>query len=194
MSFPQQYDLVREARNDRMHEGAVARHATSHVIELALMLEDALMNSCNKDSDFTVSDFMVRNPVCASMWQPLSFIRQTMLTSSFSCLPVNTRTEEKPLWQLVSDNEVAVYLRRKPNGRRPKDLLVRSLEAATKDDSGTKLTLITAFTFRATAAVEDVLGKWRAREGKPGQNAHPVLVTREGTEELLGILSPYDLL
>ena len=89
--FPQQYDLVREARNERMHDGAAARHATSHAIQLALVLEDALMNSYdNKVSDFTVSDFMVRNPVCASMWQPLSFIRQTMLTSSFSCLPVNT--------------------------------------------------------------------------------------------------------
>ena len=31
-----------------------------------------------------VSDFMVRNPVCASMWQPLSFIRQSMLVNSFS--------------------------------------------------------------------------------------------------------------
>ncbi len=152
------------------------------------------MNSYDKVSDFTVGDFMVRNPVCASMWQPLSFIRQTMLTNSFSCLPVNTGTNDNPLWQLVSDHEVAIYLRRKPNGRRPKDLLVCSLEAATKHDSGNKLSLITPFTFRATAAVEDVLEKWCAREGKPGQNAHPVLVTREGTEELLGILSPYDLL
>lgn len=192
--FPQQYDLVREARNDRAHEGAAARHATSHAIELALVLEDALMNSCNTDSDFKVSDFMVRTPVCASMWHPLSFIRQTMLTSSFSCLPVNAGTNDKPLWQLVSDHEVAIYLRRKPNGRRPKDLLVYSLEKATKHDHDNKLSLITPFRFRATDAVEDVLEKWCAREGKPEQNAHPVLVTREGTEELLGILSPYDLL
>jgi hypothetical protein len=117
-----------------------------------------------------------------------------MLTSSFSCLPVNTGTNDKPLWQLVSDHEVAIYLRRKPNGKRPKDLLVRPLKAATEDHSGIKLTLIIPHLFRATAAVEDVLEKWGAREGKPGQNAHPVLVTREGSEELLGILSPYDLL
>jgi hypothetical protein len=192
--FPQQYDLVREARNDRAHEGAAARHATSHAIELALVLEDALMNSSNKDSDFKVSDFMVRTPVCASMWHPLSFIRQTMLTSSFSCLPVNTGTDDKPAWELVSDHEVAIYLRRKPNGRRPKDLLVCSLKEATRDHSPNKLTLIAPFMFRATAAVDDILEKWWRREGKPGQNAHPVLVTREGTEELLGILSPYDLL
>ena len=74
------------------------------------------------------------------------------------------------------------------------NLLVQSLKAATGDDSGTKLNLITALTFRATAAVEDAPGKWDAREGKPAQNPQPVLVTREGSEALLGILTPYDLL
>ena len=36
-----------------------------------------------------IADYMVRGPACACMWHPLSFIRQTMLSSSFSFLPVN---------------------------------------------------------------------------------------------------------
>jgi len=65
--FAKLYDLVRQARNDAMHEGAAARYATGHAIEVSLVLENALMNGYDK-----VSDFMVRNPICAAMWQPLS--------------------------------------------------------------------------------------------------------------------------
>jgi len=72
------FDVVREARNDALHQGAFARHLTSHAIELALILEDALRSSETP----LVSDYMVRNPVCAELWQPLGLIRQQMLTAS----------------------------------------------------------------------------------------------------------------
>src|SRR5688572_16048276 len=39
------YDLVKDARNDALHQGAFARHLTGHAIELALVLEDALRRS-----------------------------------------------------------------------------------------------------------------------------------------------------
>ena len=35
------FDLVREARNDALHQGAVARHLTVNAIILAIVLEDA---------------------------------------------------------------------------------------------------------------------------------------------------------
>jgi len=54
--------VVREARNDHVHMGAFARKAVSHAIELALIVEDALV------SEGQVSDFMVRNPVTAELW------------------------------------------------------------------------------------------------------------------------------
>lgn len=76
------FNLVRDARNDALHQGAFARHLTTHATELAIILEDALMASAT-----LVRDFMVRNPVEAKLWQPLSFIRQTMLANSFSYLP-----------------------------------------------------------------------------------------------------------
>ena len=76
--FTKLFDLVEDGRNWAMHQGAVARHLTNHATKLAIVLEDALMNDYDK-----VRDFMVENPVCAEMWQPLSFIRQRMLESSF---------------------------------------------------------------------------------------------------------------
>ncbi len=175
--FAKLYDLVRQARNDAMHEGAAARHATTHAIELSLVLENALMNGYDK-----VGDFMVRNPVCAEMWQPLSFIRQTMLVNSFSWLPVKTRGDFRSAWQLVSDNQVAQYLRLRSNGVPSRDLLVQQLEEAMKLDG---IKLIQARMCRATDAVKTLLGGW---------DGQPVLVTREKADELLGILTPHDLL
>jgi hypothetical protein len=89
--FPELYDLVQDGRNWAMHQGAFARHLTNHATKLAIVLEDGLMNGCDK-----VRDFMVQNPVCAEMWQPLSFIRQRMLESSFSFLPVNLTQNGPP--------------------------------------------------------------------------------------------------
>jgi len=182
--FPQLYDLVRQARNGVMHEGAAARHATTHAIELCLVLEIALMNSYDK-----VGDFMVRNPVCAALWQPLSFIRQTMLSTSFSYLPVNAGTETKPVWQLVSDKAVARYLRLRANAVPLKDLLVQPLEQAIK--GGIKL--LAARTCNATDPVNTALEEWDAQSDNES-DGQMVLVTRGNSDELLGILMPYDLL
>ena len=106
------YGLVKEARNDAVHQGAYARHLTRHAIELALVLEDALKEQL---MNRTVVNYMVRNPVCAELWQQISFIRQQMLANSFSFLPV--KNENK--WFLVSDIELANFLgRSRPNGER----------------------------------------------------------------------------
>jgi hypothetical protein len=105
--FGKLYNSVREARNSAMHEGAYARHLASHAVKLALILEDALCNGSDKDGSnkslktpfqklapegalMKIGELMVPNPICAEFWHPLSFIRQTMLESSFSYLPVLT--------------------------------------------------------------------------------------------------------
>ena len=66
-----------------------------------------LIRSWYYDCSKHVSDFMVRDPVCAHLWQPISLIRQRMLTNSFSCLPVQNEEEQ---WCLVSDLQIAMYL------------------------------------------------------------------------------------
>lgn len=47
--------MVKKARNDAMHEGVYARRATTHAVELALILEDALRTEMK-----AIGDYMVR--------------------------------------------------------------------------------------------------------------------------------------
>jgi hypothetical protein len=120
--FDQLYELVSTARNDAMHQGAFARHLTVHAIELAIILEDALTNLKNP----AVCDFMVRNPVCAELWQPIGLIRQQMLVNSYSYLPV---LRDKH-WYLISDVEIAIYLGPERHGKDRTKGLASTLEEA----------------------------------------------------------------
>jgi hypothetical protein len=122
--FPRLYEIVREARNEALHHGAYARNLTTCAIQLALVLEDALMADRH-----TVGDYMVRGPVCAESWQPMSLVRQQMLANSYSYLPVLITEEGVPIWRLVSDHWVATYLRK---GDRKK-LLAKRLEVAIQE-------------------------------------------------------------
>jgi len=69
------YELVRTGRNDAAHQGASARLLADHAVQLALVLEDALMTHAA-----LVRDFMVRDATCAQLWQPVSAVRQVMLS------------------------------------------------------------------------------------------------------------------
>ena len=168
------YDVVRKARNDAFHQGAFARHLTNHAIELAIILEDALTAKVEAK---LVGDFMVREPVCALLWQPLSYVRQQMLVSSFSCLPLR-RADGK--WCLISDVNAAKYLGR--NYEERKRRLAQTVKAAIEDGLGVdEVTLI-----HANDPVDEVLS--------PSASS-PALVCRRGNEaEIVGIITAYDLL
>jgi hypothetical protein len=170
------YEMVTMARNTAMHEGASARHLTTHAIELSLILEDALMVECK-----TVGDYMVRNPVCAFLWQPLSFVRQTMLINSFSFIPV-LKNLDSEIVGLVSDLALARYLRIEPQGNLSRDRLKQTLEEAIASKGIECCTprICTASTSIAEALKED----W---------NGTPILI-RSDSNRLLGILTPFDLI
>jgi len=170
------YDLVQDGRNWAMHQGAFARHMTRHAVKMAIVLEDALMNGYYK-----VRDFMVQNPVCAEMWQPLSFIRQTMLENSFSFLPVNSIPDAAPAWKLVSELEVAQYLRNAGRGDRARRLVKTLREAVTPDGIRLLDPKLCRPEDSAPAALDGCKGL-------------PVLVTHNGTGKLLGIVTAFDLL
>ncbi len=104
--FPLLYDLVKNARNDALHIGAFARHLTTHAVQIALVLEDALRMKEINDPE-VVADYMIRDPICGQAWEPISFIRQRMLANSFSFLPLRVSDG----WKLISDISVAKYLR-----------------------------------------------------------------------------------
>jgi len=88
-------------------------------------IEDALMNGNDR-----IGDWMVPNPVCAELWQPVSFIRQTILENSFSYLPINTTPEAVPAWRLISDLDVARYLRCSASAAEREERLVKPLTEA----------------------------------------------------------------
>lgn len=167
--FSQLYELVREARNDALHQGALARHLTNSAVQLAFVLEDALMSNRN-----TVGDYMVREPVCASLWEPLSFIRQKILANSFTYLPVWCSTD----WQLLSEYQLARYLRERDRTKR--------LASTLQDAVGADLKLEEASICSVEAPIDEVLA---LSQGKP------VLVVDGGCiERLVGIVAPFDLL
>lgn len=123
-----------------------------------------------------VGDYMARGVLTAESWQPLSYIRQSMLAHSYSYLPV--LMEDGP-WRLVSDHALAVYLR----GDRRRRLL-ETLEVAWQNG----LQLMEAIAVGATEPIDKV-----QRE----IGSAPMLVTRAGAnhdKDLVGILTAFDLL
>jgi len=96
-----------------MHQGAYARTLTGHAVELAIILEDALMSEPGNENDVrseslrAVSQFMVRDVVEAKPWQPISYVRQQMLKHAFSYLPIWIDNS----WSLIPEHAVVRYLR-----------------------------------------------------------------------------------
>jgi len=173
VSFPRLYDLVQHARNDALHHGAVARRMTGQVIQLSIVLEDALRRSSEYP---TVGDYMVRSVVCAEEWQPISYIRQQMLANSFSFLPVEIEKQ----WCLVSDLEIATFLGADETQRRK--LLAKTLKASGMELKPAKrCTPGTAL----CSALETLGGDQR-----------PLVVCLDGSGQspIAGILTAFDLL
>jgi hypothetical protein len=175
-SFERLYELVKDARNDAMHQGAFARRLAEHAVQLSLVLEDALRRGYEMEK---VGEFMVRGPICGEIWHPTSFIRQSMLTNAFSYLPV----KKDGVWYLVADLDVASYL----------------AKAASKTDRKTRLAaklsdvpdirLKVAKRCTAEASLDEAFEKF-------GDDPSPLLVERNQPDstEIIGILAPFDLL
>jgi hypothetical protein len=174
MSFAALYELVRSARNEALHVGTFARHLTSHTVELALILEDGLVNGSDR-----VSDYMVKGPLCAERWQPLSLVRQQMLANAFSFLPLRSGSGQGE-WLLVSDLSLARYL---SDGQRSRDRH-RRLAHTIAEAEHQGLLLTRALTVPPDASVTDVL--------KEAGSTPALVVSPDG--HLLGIVTPFDLL
>lgn len=161
-----------------MHLGAAARHLTTHAIDLSLRIEEVLIMA-----SVCVRDFMVVHPVCCEFWQPLQFIRKTMVENSFSNLPVCGEENGKVVWWLLSDYSLARYLGRTDFNSRTQRLK-ESLGEAVKSDEAKKQLLIKATVVRPDDSVESVLS-----------SKHPALVCESrNPKRLLGIITAFDLL
>ena len=180
------YDLVRHARNDAMHEGAVARNLAVHLVQLGVMLEDALVNKA--DDGRKAKHYMMREPITAEPWEPIAFVRQKMLVHSFSHLPVRIGG----CWKIVSDHGIAVYLWQHDGGACVRKKLQQQLDCAVKEGT---LKVQCAVVVKPEDVVHEVVKK---REGYI-REGYPILVKADIKDEsesplLVGILTPFDLL
>ena len=166
-NFASLYDQARIGRNDAMHQGAVARHLARHAQELALIMEDALMNTAT-----TAKDFMIRDPTCAELWEPLSAIRRVMLLNAFSYLPFQCGNE----WRFLSDTGLVSFLR--SGGDRKKKMLM-TLEDALAD----KLPWTKARLCGIDESIEKLAKTMRTE---------PCLVVAD--KRLVGLITAFDLL
>lgn len=182
------YKLVRTARNDALHQGAIARHLTESAVKLALIIEDAIQKEAQL---MIVSDYMIRNPICANLWQPLSFIRQQMLINSFSFLPFEDENEK---WWFISDYELAKYFNSECDcgmpiiEKKPKCICREKRIAETLGNVRSKLnpSLADKEKIYADDEIEKILNNF---------NSKPILVfDNRKTHNLVGIVTPFDIL
>lgn len=165
------FQTVRDARNDSVHTGDFIRHHVLRLVELLLILEEALMVNSR-----VASDLMVRNPVTAELWHNIATVRRNMLSNSFSYLPIRVNNT----WGVISDVSLMVYL-----------------SVATKKERGCRLgatveavinmpgfTLYKPRVVFATTPVDEI---------KPKMTHLPILVV-DSAGNLLGILTAFDLL
>ncbi len=182
-SFCDLFDELRRARNDAVHQGAYARILTDHSVNLAIILEDALMSKISKCPK--VSQFMIRDVVEAKPWHPVSYVRQQMLKHGFSYLPVWFKNESE--WKLISEYSVARYLLRGCPDNKRNDRLAMTIEKAVKEGND-RLHLLPAKTVCQEEKINDIM-KCK------GIDAKPILVVNPGRKDkLVGILTAADIL
>lgn len=173
--FAALYDTVRRARNDAMHTGAYARHATRYAIELCIVLEEAVMNGEHEMSK--VSDFMVKTPMCVEPWQPVAHARQIMLANSFSMLPVLHNDN----WKLLSEISLVKYLRGHDDRKRA---LAQAIDGAVAEG----LHLIDAMTVNTDDEISELL------ERDSSQSSPMLWLVIDNHNSLAGVLSPFELM
>lgn len=176
-SFDSLFELIKTARNDAMHTGVYARHATAAAIELCIGLETALMNGANMPRTI-VKDFMVKSPIIVESWQPVAFARQLMLTHSFSFLPV----QRDGKWMLISEGAIAKYLRRTDLAW--KKLMGMDIESASKNGLALLEAQMVGLDQEVTALLDD------ANDTNPVR----LWLVQDSNGRLCGVLSPFELM
>jgi CBS domain-containing protein len=172
LSFADLFRIVREGRNDAVHEGVYARNLADHAVQLALIIEDALSMSADQ-----VKHFMVRGVITAEEFHPLSFARQQMIQHSFSFLPLYRNNT----WCFLSDRELAIYLRTTSVDRKE-----RLCETVGQSVGEGHIKLIVATCVHPEDHLDQMLDKLRTE---------PLLVVaRAVPSQLLGIVTTFDLL
>lgn len=169
------FETVREARNMAVHEGAWARHLGGRLVDLFLILEQAIMDNMK-----CAGDIMVRQSVVAELWQLIAHVRQAMLANSFSSLPVFVDNQ----WQIVTDLMVMRFLRDAGSKEDRNKRSSKTLGAAIQDGD---IVPMQAKCYAPATKIEDIAA---------AMDQGVVLITEgdSSAPRLVGILSAFDLL
>lgn len=179
-TFEALYKTVRNARNDNMHVGAYARHATEAAIELCISLEEAIMINVKR----TIGSLMVKSPIIVEAWQPVAYARQLMLMHSFSFLPI--WHDER--WWLLSELALVKFLN-VSNTQRKTLLGLTINEACNKHSSNLALVQINENNiYTADTTIDELLERTN--------DARTLwLVSDDNRQDhLAGVLSPFELM
>jgi CBS domain-containing protein len=173
------FNVVREARNKAVHDGAYARHLNSRLIDLLLLLEEGIVMNMDR-----VEDLMVRTPVFAESWHLVSHVRKMMLSNSFSWIPIYQENDASGKWVLLEDVSLMKWIRSESQKSKQKArLALRVGDAISKHELAVK----GAHRCRGDSLITEILNQMGER---------PTLVTEkiDGRERLVGILTAFDLL
>lgn len=173
------FNVVRQARNKAVHDGAYARHLNSRLIDLLLILEEGIVMNLDR-----VEDLMVRAPVFAESWHLVSHVRKMMLSNSFSWIPIYQETGASGKWVLLDDASLMKWIRSEPRKSAQKArLALRVGEAISKH----KLAVKGAHCCHGSSLISEIMSQMGEK---------PTLVTEEfdGRERLVGIVTAFDLL
>lgn len=177
VSFERALQVFFRARNAAVHEGALARHLTVMAQDIALVLEEALMATAT-----IASELMVRDPVIASSWQPISYVRRTMLLNSFSYLPIWWPKGDEGKWRVLADADLVKYMRRAPSENEERKKLTATVGEAIESGQ---------LEFHNVALIRP---DTEVREFSDRIGPLPALIVNTGNGELLGIVTAFDLL
>jgi hypothetical protein len=171
------FDTVLRARNMAIHGGAWLRHHTSRLVDLFLLLEEAIIIKME-----VIDQIMVRSPLEAKTWHLVGHARNDMLSNSFSALPISIETGSKNRWMVLCDEAIMRLIWGKSREDRDR-LLSQTIEDAINNE---KMHLREA----AVCAPRDPI------QSIAGRSQWPVLVidNSSGAENLVGIVTPFDLL
>ena len=181
VDFDRLFEVVKQARNTAVHDGAWARHLSSRLIDLFLALEE-----WNTSSMTHVSDLMVRQPVVAHHWNLVAHIRQMMLANSFSTIPYSDNPDDPKRWHFLTDYTVMSILRQPPDMDWKEWQKEKSRRLGMRVDRAVKAKLIKPKRARCCRTDD------RIDAAIKHFNGLPLLVLQE--KRLVGILTPFDLL
>lgn len=165
-------DALREGRNDAVHVGARARRMARQAVDVAIALEEALMEMAGEPK---VEHYMVKDVTRAEGWHTVAMARRSMMAHQFSALPVYL----DGVWRVLRDRDVAAFWR----GRGSKERDKRVDEAFKGGDLRPALVV-----GRCDSLVV------AARKFKDDPGGAMLAVVCDEDHQLVGIVTPFDLL